>query len=319
MQAQSVCDRAAVVRRVQLSVTQSMIHWGQWCMCCYCVGLCWRTPELMKKLRVRNFYHVRGATWVCVIVSAESGWVCLKVQRKSGFFFFVKQDAWWSQEATSIMTQWDTMRQINIPRLLHYDTNCHIKFNLKMFSVSIMKIWAQSLPIPLVFENPHTPQNRGTRGSGWNLPLWNGENFKTPVLHHLLVKDKSCAWQLMLCTVMFKLLKEFGSVYIERLAISLRWLEARDEMLWIFKLQKTKPQSLLFLQSDVINICTLKDVACRYRAKNNHHQLSGPLSFKQHFSVFQLIVLVLLLYINSDESAVHFLLSIKQQTDTVSI
>lgn len=198
MQAQSVCDRAAVVRRVQLSVTQSMIHWGQWCICCYCVGLCWRTPELMRKLRVRNFYYVRETTRVCVIVSAESGWVCQKVQKKSGFFFLtgclkvsgghLHHDKKGQQRGTRekycvFIKQWNTFitrvcKKKNIPQPLHYNTNCHTKLNLKMFSVSIMKIRAQSLPVPLVFENPHTPRNRGTRAVVEISPYEMGRNSK---------------------------------------------------------------------------------------------------------------------------------------------
>lgn len=171
MQAQSVCVRAAVVRRVQLSVTQSMIHWGQWCICCYCVGLCWRTPELMRKLRVRNFYYVRETMCVCVIVSAESGWVCQKVQRKSGFFFLTgwlkvsgghlhhdkkgQQRRTWEKYCVFIKTMRHiynhSLREKNIPQPLQYNTNCHTKWNLKIFSVSIMKIRAQSLSITSCF------------------------------------------------------------------------------------------------------------------------------------------------------------------------
>lgn len=71
-----------------------------------------------------------------------------------------------------------SLQKKNIPQPLHYNTNCHTKLNLKMFSVSIMKIRAQSLPVPLVFENPHTPRNRGTRAVVEISPYEMGRNSK---------------------------------------------------------------------------------------------------------------------------------------------
>lgn len=84
MQAQSVCDRGVVVRRVVLSVRQSVIHWGQWCMLLLCGLLLTDTradEKAASEKQLLIFVRERNKVRMCDSVSG----VCQKVQSKSVF------------------------------------------------------------------------------------------------------------------------------------------------------------------------------------------------------------------------------------------